>query len=345
MASNAPNLAPVANTKGSEPDALSFMTKLSPNVYVYRPNTSSAPSSSTTTTADPSSTTNTAPPQQQQPKLIILCAWMGARNPHIAKYVTPYQALYPQSAIVLIKCDRHHFFSVKTARRDTSAAVPFVRSVLDSTTTPTPKEQDPKTTKKKTPSVHIHIWSNGGSSMLLHLHALLLSREKQIPIPPHTIIFDSTPGQFSYSRSLRAFSTGIPNRFVRWTVLLFMHVTNTWYFLAHEFLGKLILRRLLGVKSGLLMGPLWRMAQAQNDTTPGGGRAANEVRRTYIYSDEDELIRPGDVEAHAEQARAERWLDVRMEKFVGSKHVAHLRLDPERYWGVVRETWDGGRRV
>ena len=47
------------------------------------------------------------------------------------------------------------------------------------------------------------------------------------------------------------------------------------------------------------------------------------------------------VEQHAEAAR-ERGFEVRMEKFVGTEHVQHARGETEgRYWGVVRETWEG----
>ena len=60
--------------------------------------------------------------------------------------------------------------------------------------------------------------------------------------------------------------------------------------------------------------------------------------RCYIYSDEDQTIRAKDVERHADEARATGW-NVRMEKFHGSGHVQHLKLDPERYWDVVSDFW------
>jgi hypothetical protein len=30
---------------------------------------------------------------------------------------------------------------------------------------------------------------------------------------------------------------------------------------------------------------------------------------------------------------------VRMEKFVGSPHVNHVRFEKERYWRIIEETW------
>lgn len=71
-------------------------------------------------------------------------------------------------------------------------------------------------------------------------------------------------------------------------------------------------------------------------------RAQNrsECRRAYIYSEEDRLIDYRHVEEHA-AAAAEGGYVPRMEKFSGSQHVAHARVDEQRYWGVVRGTWEG----
>ena len=46
-----------------------------------------------------------------------------------------------------------------------------------------------------------------------------------------------------------------------------------------------------------------------------------------------------EVEEHAEEAR-KAGLDVRMERFEGSPHVAHARTDLERYWGTVKKVWE-----
>ena len=61
--------------------------------------------------------------------------------------------------------------------------------------------------------------------------------------------------------------------------------------------------------------------------------------RLYLYSQADEMVPWMEVEAHAEEAR-KAGLDVRMERFGGSAHVAHVRTDPERYWGVVKKVWE-----
>ena len=61
--------------------------------------------------------------------------------------------------------------------------------------------------------------------------------------------------------------------------------------------------------------------------------------RLYLYSQADEMVPWTEVEEHAEEAR-KAGLDVRMERFEGSPHVAHARSDPERYWGAVKKVWE-----
>ena len=61
--------------------------------------------------------------------------------------------------------------------------------------------------------------------------------------------------------------------------------------------------------------------------------------RSYIYSDADGLCPAADIALHAMEAER-LGLRVRNEVWVGSGHVAHMKLDPERYWNVVKETWE-----
>lgn len=83
------------------------------------------------------------------------------------------------------------------------------------------------------------------------------------------------------------------------------------------------------------------LAEGHNDLSAEfGGRARTEVRRSYIYGPDDEVISEKHVENHADDAR-KKGMSIRTETFVGSKHVQHVRADQERYWKVVRETWEG----
>lgn len=64
------------------------------------------------------------------------------------------------------------------------------------------------------------------------------------------------------------------------------------------------------------------------------------TRRTYIYSEEDDVIGWEDVEDHARDAERKGWA-VELVKFQTSTHVGHLKQDPERYREVILKTWFG----
>lgn len=66
--------------------------------------------------------------------------------------------------------------------------------------------------------------------------------------------------------------------------------------------------------------------------------------RLYMYSEQDEMVRWGDVEDHAAEG-ARHGLRVRLERFADSPHVAHARTDPARYWGAVGRTWEDACEV
>lgn len=60
--------------------------------------------------------------------------------------------------------------------------------------------------------------------------------------------------------------------------------------------------------------------------------------RLYLFSRKDKLISWREVAQHAETAK-ESGMDVRCELFEESAHVAHARVEPERYWSSIQEVW------
>ncbi|KAK4645078.1 hypothetical protein QC761_311420 [Podospora bellae-mahoneyi] len=291
MASN----TPTPLTKANNP--LDFMTKISPSAYVYTP---------------PTSTNSTS--QNNDPKLLLLATWMGARDVHIAKYLLPYQSLYPSSSIVLLRSEPRHFFSKTSAPNDVAPVVPFVKSLFVGSPTPGDKTK---------PEVLIHLWSNGGSLMLHHLRQALTPEA----LPRYVIIYDSCPGQYRYLSAFKAFSAGSKG-VVYWLLAPMLHLFCAWGWFWHVFIGR------------NKTGPLAYLNRGHNDWGKLGGR---EVRRGYIYSEGDELVHWRDVESHAEEARRNGFAVVKLEKFRGTGHVAHGRGEgnQERYWGVVRGLWEG----
>jgi hypothetical protein len=61
--------------------------------------------------------------------------------------------------------------------------------------------------------------------------------------------------------------------------------------------------------------------------------------RLYIYSEGDEMVLAEAVERHMSDALG-KGLNVHSVKFgKESKHVAHARTDPSRYWGATEQMW------
>ncbi|KAK3320425.1 hypothetical protein B0T19DRAFT_429601 [Cercophora scortea] len=304
MASNGPPPPPA--------NPLSIMTALSPSVSIYQPTTAAATTTTTTTTTTTS------------PKLIILATWMGARDAHIAKYLLPYTSLYPTSAILLLRSSLRDFLFPRSGTSTLAAAVPYIQTIFP----PSSSSQTSTTTTTTTttnPELHIHVFSNGGSLTLHTLTTLLLHSpsSSSFKFPSHTLVFDSAPSQYSYARSLIAVAAPLtPTQRLVFAPLV--HLLCTYLMLLN-----------LAAGDGFA-----KVAAAHNDTA---GRAGSEVRRTYVYSEEDALVDFRDVEQHAEEARG-RGLRVKLVKVVGTAHVAHARGEEggRRYWEVVKACWRGG---
>jgi hypothetical protein len=69
-------------------------------------------------------------------------------------------------------------------------------------------------------------------------------------------------------------------------------------------------------------------------------RTSRETARVYLYGDADKSVGFEDVESHALDAKKNGAI-VRTEMFKGGAHVAHVRIDADRYWKAVRQTWEG----
>ena len=127
--------------------------------------------------------------------------------------------------------------------------------------------------------------------------------------PPSAVILDSCPGRGGIEVTRRGFANAVRNPILRW-------LANIYAVLAHWIFGKeaTILKMRTTLNKYLLL-PWF------SEHTP----------RLYLYSQADEK--------HAEEAR-KAGLDVKIERFEGSPHVAHARSDPERYWSAVKKVWE-----
>ena len=64
------------------------------------------------------------------------------------------------------------------------------------------------------------------------------------------------------------------------------------------------------------------------------------MRRCYVFSKGDKIVKWEDVVEHADEAESMGW-SVEKEVFEGSGHVGHLVADSDRYWRIVRKLWTG----
>ena len=79
----------------------------------------------------------------------------------------------------------------------------------------------------------------------------------------------------------------------------------------------------------------------------GEQKSTSPVPRTYIYGPDDDMIPVNQVIQHANIAIANMSASgidhasnfVRVEEFVGSPHVNHVKFEKDRYWRVIKETW------
>lgn len=271
------------------------MEKLNPLVSFYRPE-------------EASSTV-----VEHQPRLIIISGWTDAKDVHIAKYVTKYQALYPAAQILLLSSTMGCILrpsQIGPAMKKAASVVRAAFQTLASSSSP--------------PHLLIHISSNGGSSSVANLYeqySATAGPDDDKRLPSHVTIFDSSPGLFSISRAVAFVSVGL---------------SSFQQLLAAPFLYALAAVWNAAMALGLLPNSLDDWYRSHNHDAAN----TNEVRRVYIYSPTDALTEYKDVEAHAAEAKAQGF-SVTLEGYEGSTHVAHLRKDESRYWAIVKSAMEG----
>ncbi|KAH9890826.1 hypothetical protein F4778DRAFT_752372 [Xylariomycetidae sp. FL2044] len=326
-----------ASTACSKP--LSFMETLDPLVSVYRP-LSLSPQAR-------------APDDPAAPRLIVVASWTDARDAHIAKYVAQYRSLYPRAQILLLRSTMRQILrpsligaSMRYAAEVVRASFPTSSSSSSSSFSYGSGSSSSGSTAVPPPML-IHMFSNGGSSSVANLYeqyAALAAADNNddggggedadrrrllsTPLPPHATIFDSCPGVYSVSRSVAFFNVSLASPLQRLLAapLLYAWACAWW----------------VAIALGLIPDTLADWGRAHNQRVNAG----SEVRRAYLYSARDALVDYRAVEAHAAEARAASKGSggeevIRLERFEGSAHVAHLRKDEGRYWGIVKWAVEG----
>ncbi|KAH7247773.1 hypothetical protein B0J15DRAFT_563124 [Fusarium solani] len=253
------------------------------------------------------------------PQLIIFAAWAFAQENHISKYVAKHQELFPGSTILVLKSFLRHMFFIQEARRELIPAVEVIRNVLGT---------DTALDGTKEPSLFIHTFSNTGLSTTYNLADVYAETaspddKDQGRLPLHATVLDSTPGRYEYRAIVSAVMFGVPRG--RW-------------------LQRLVSLPLAHLLSSFMW--VWIRVLGGRDWVPIWGDGANDPSRTvetcrsYVYSRVDPLVPHFVVEAHVKDAQDKGYSVLHQVDFGDSAHVTHARADPERYWKIVKETWE-----
>ena len=237
------------------------------------------------------------------PETILLFSWAGAPPRAVAKYLAEYASIYPSSRIILFTTASTDLIWGATSRwrKELSPALELINH-----------DPDPK--------ILVHLFSNGGAFKFLQF--LNLSRVTQgEQLHPPAIILDSAPGRGTFSRSVEAVSYELPKPpYLYYPSFVLMYVSMMLLFLFGSLSGK-------------------RNAIEQLNLDLNEPEFVSKgTKKCYIYSDKDRLVYPGDVEGNSDQAAARGYV-VRREKFVGSPHVGHMRVEGERDWRIVMNCW------
>ncbi|KJA25143.1 hypothetical protein HYPSUDRAFT_38107 [Hypholoma sublateritium FD-334 SS-4] len=298
------------------------------------------------------------------PNIIILFPWLGAKLPHILKYVQSYRIFYPSATQIIVRSEPASFWNGDKAKRSYFAPVVEALEVLgclpdtqSSSLSPTllsavRAAHIERIIDTPSPKVLVHAFSNGGSWQLTTLSAILAESYPPSLFRPTSfqasiVVLDSCPGNGGVSRTVAAFSSAIRSPLLRALVgpavrgaFLLMAARTRLTALFH--ILRTLLRRLLQLQTPSVPPAPPQTTIDALKTTLSSPRLlpwlTAATPRLYMYSPFDEMIPAEEVEAHAADAERQG-LCVRMELFPESSHVAHARMYPERYWAVITETW------
>lgn len=276
-------------------------------------------------------------PSLPGPKVIILATWLGAATPaRIAVYCRAYQALYPQTPILLIRTEMADI-SVKNfipfrRKRELWPARKYLLSVFPRDGSPNANattNDDDNNDHSKQRGALLHVFSMGGCNTAVQLSRIHRSSSSgagseryppAFPLPLLGVVLDCCPGSDSFSKTYRASLYSIPEGSGGLPAL-------------RRTLGRIVLWPQVRV--------FWRLQQlgvlASFDAL---ARDMNDVLllgpapRLYLYSRRDRVIAAEDVEAHAREIAA-KGVAVTMEAWEDAEHCALPMKDARRYWNAI----------
>lgn len=258
------------------------------------------------------------------PEVVLIFTWADAQPRHYVKYIEGYQNLYPNAKIILTTAT-----TIGTFFGGQKAAQYIVHDMVHKELAPLYLQSADSSTSR--PRMLAHAFSNSGG---LDLEATW-SVWKEIfgsttPLPLTALILDSTPGGLTYKTEFSRWTTGVS------LGMAVLPKPLRWALAAIVVTCLMVVPQVLGIEIMATRGPR-ELNSARN--------IPHKTARLYVYSSSDKLIYWKDVETHAEEARNKGYANIILERFDGSSHVSHLRLDPSRYWNAVWKVWNAACRT
>jgi hypothetical protein len=301
-----------------KPDPLAPFIRLAPSIYAVQPR------------IQPKD-------DDKAPSTIILPFWMNAPPRAAVKYVVKYAELVPSARIIFLFTNTGDFYNSRASHQlRLKPLIDILVACQGDVAESSESGSDG--------SVYIHLFSNGGifaTAQVLQAYKTATGK----PLRVSSIVIDSAPGKPTPSLSIKAFSYALPQTIVLRQLSYALLSTIIW--------GTYLTRKSLGLMWRLF----WKRHDKNDDVVVYGDDPLAYTRKTildsefvvarnpvgkikmcYIYSDADELVPWKDVEEHAALALRSTHENrvVELEKFTGTPHVGHMRVDPERYWGIVK---------
>ncbi|KAL4894011.1 hypothetical protein BDV59DRAFT_176636 [Aspergillus ambiguus] len=251
-----------------------------------------------------------AHPHPVSPTLIILCTWLGgATIRRISKYTSVYQQRFPSAYILLITANLSDisFRSFQAIRRRLAPAREAISRHFPSTSND---------------STLLHVFSHGGCNNAIQLVRSMNDESHGFSFLKtlRLVVFDCCPGDTAFCRSYKAAALSLPST----------QPANR--------IGRLLLYPTIGMVSSLqhmgVMNSVADLRSELNDPTLFG----TAVRRLYLYSEEDEMVRWPDVEQHMDGARV-KGFPVDGARFEQGPHCALVMADGTRYWTAIERAW------
>jgi len=220
----------------------------------------------------------------------------------MTKFIDYYSTqLFPGTPIILVLTPTNKFMAAEKERqRDMQPAVTAFQSLNVPSNT-----------------ILVHTFSNGGVSALRTFMSLV-PREQEFS--PRELVVDSAPGTSTLASAVAAFTADVKNPVMKFILSIFLGIMycalaiKTWILGREPMLHEL--RRWLGDENVI----------------------GKKTKRVVLYSDSDQLVQKESVEWHVSELKR-KGISVNTMNFGETRHVGHMRANPELYWGEILRGW------